>query len=556
MATTEEKLTEFQRISAKEFLARQLYLTGTVAPDATVIAPLGAFYKDTVTKIRYENNGTVAAPVWEELISGGTGGGGSVFILDITPQSSGNCTGKTLADGAVLTNVTSNTNLVTVHFLAHRAASSYIPRITINGNIVDHMTLTFNSDGLYEGSFDIDMTGDTTGEIVASNAGGAISTCAWTFAAAPVVTSATFTGSMPGTQTELKEDDTIDVTIVADQDVDRVEIVANGDVKGSVHDVTAGDTHVITVTIDDVGAGAVAGDFDVKVRTASGSWSDEVTSSNTVQMNNTFPVINIGVLNYPTSQTALKDAEEVTVNHTIADYDTVTYSSQNGDLGVVGDANTFAADKKYARVSGNYSVSTQNVRIVAVRAANDASTTANKVVKIAHVAAVLDIVTASRLRSPDDHDVTLNFNQQMTSTDALSADLGSLNGAFDTLTITDATAKGAGTFSAVSAFNLANIETTTIGSGASYTVGGFLNRNIAVPAFQQTVSIGTDVVDTAKLVASTGAGVPLVYTSNGTAANGSKEYTIVNDSDFKILDEEIYNGNATGELTINVEETI
>lgn len=82
MATTEEKLTEFQRVSAKEFLARQITIKGTTPPDSGVVAPKATQYFNTATNLRYENVGDVSNSVWE--LVGGSSTGQSDIIFDGT----------------------------------------------------------------------------------------------------------------------------------------------------------------------------------------------------------------------------------------------------------------------------------------------------------------------------------------------------------------------------------------------------------------------------------------------------------------------------------------
>ena len=75
MDTIRKDLDDLIQVMHSELNARQLLLKGNVPPTSETVAPKGVQYKDLVTNIRYENNGTIDVPVWDIVNNGGPIGG-------------------------------------------------------------------------------------------------------------------------------------------------------------------------------------------------------------------------------------------------------------------------------------------------------------------------------------------------------------------------------------------------------------------------------------------------------------------------------------------------
>jgi len=138
------------------------------------------------------------------------------------------------------------------------------------------------------------------------------------------------------------------------------------------------------------------------------------------------------------------------------------------------------------RNSGTYNVSTNNLRAIATRAANDATTQVDTVVKIAAVAAEATVsFPGARVRSGDgtgeDTEITLGFNQQMDGTPTMdpAAGKGTFQGSWSggptswtrDLRVTDAENP---------ADNSSNAWTNV---SATNVVGGFAPRTVTFQAF-------------------------------------------------------------------------
>jgi len=342
----------------------------------------------------------------------------------------------------------------------------------------------------------------------------------------PVIELARFTGGYPGQQTELKENDTFDFEIQADSEFDRIEFSNYGAYKPQTFNITAAVSTVINnVVIANRGNTTIDVGAQVRVRKPSGVWSEWYLTENhgvvdgehLVKLNNRHPEIIIQGVNYPVGQQALKNTEEATVDHTINYFDTVQYTSPNMQLAIT-DSEIFQNPKTVARQVGNYNINTNNFLITANRAANDATSTASTIVKIAHVACTINVYTpTNRLRSggndgtnAQNHTITIQANQQLLQAPTLIAPEGTWQGGGFTgsgsnwtrsLQVHDNMTKGTYSWETLSAINLAGVETTTIEAGyTQYEIGGFVSRVIKLEAFDNEAWMQVAAVIYAKVI--------------------------------------------------------
>ncbi len=543
---------------------------------------------DTSTNIAWIN-------IQEKGATAQSGINGAIFITDIVPTGAGNVYTKQYEDGIVLTSVNSDVDLVTVTVRAERGNTHYIPQATVNGVAVTGMALVNANDDYYEGTADIDM--NSLIEISAIHEDGATDTCVFVKDAAPEIQTLVFTGSYPGTQSELKEDDVVSFQVTTDIDVVEVQIINDnaGAGKGQTHTgLTAGKSHTLTMNVKDQGNTVSDRPIFVRVKTAAGSWSDIIASNkdggttdlvDIVKLNNLKPSVSIGAVTYPASQSAIKATEQATVANTVTDYTTITYSSLNGSSGTpeltITDANVYNSTKTVERLTGDYNISNDNLKITAHRAENDSTTTATKVVQIADADPVIDISSPTRLRSggslgtsAQNHSITIASDQEITAP-TLDADKGVWQGGAFTggptsysrnLQINDAVVKGAGVFSNLSVTNLANKTISVINSGSAYTVGGFVKRTMTIAAWtNRDGDIGTNVVDTAKLVC-TNLGVNKTSTYKSTIGDELERFTITGSDDSTTpnatgswwynCDMPNAQSNTSGTMKVEIEETI
>lgn len=470
-------------------------------------------------------------------ISQSSGINGSVYIIDISPSGGiGNVGDKVYEDvggtssNSILNSCSTTTQNVAVSILALPGHTRYKPIVTLSGQ---NVTLTNLADRpLFTGVRFINLNSGTS--LTVRHQDGASHTCIIAQDLPPEVQIAYFTGGYPGSQTELKENDTFNLFIQTNTPVTRIEIDNYGAYKAFSANVAAGTTFTVTTAqIANRGTSTQNLGARVRVQKANGSFSNwyltesagSIDGTHLVKLNNTFPTIStINQVNiaYPASQAALKDSETAVVNHTVTSANTVIYNSPNGDLSI-SNPSTYETAKTVQRIGGTYNISTNNFRIVATRTANNAVTTSTStVVYIAHTAPTLSVTTPfARLRSGGNngtsvqsYNIVITASQNLISAPSLAPDTnngGTFSGAGFTggptvwtraLQVNDNLVKGTKTWASISATNLAGKVVTTITSGGTYTIGGFVSRTLSLAAFANEVTLNTSVVDFSKMTLS------------------------------------------------------
>lgn len=504
--------------------------------------------------------------------SGGDGIDGGVWITNITPTSGGNVGDKSYSsDGNVLDSCLTDTSALTVAVLALPGHTNYKPIVTINSNPV---TLSANPDKpLWTGTYPMTYNFADASITVVHEDGASWSTTVDADTPA-VISSATFINGYPGSQTELKAGDTFDVSIMTDVAITSVIVDNYGAATGGTYSVSG--TNVgFTITIADRGTSVQNLGLRLRVVKSTGSTSaNYLTSSqgsvdgrDLVKLNNLYPSVSFGTITYPAGQSAIKSSESASVINTVSNYDSLTYSSPNGELTVTSPT-TYQTPKTVTYLAGTYNISSNNLRIVANRSTNDATTTQNTVVWIANTPATLSVSNpASRLRSggndgtsAQSHTITISSSQRLTGAPTLTKDTGGtwLGGAFSwtstatsftrSLQVTDSMAKATYNWGAISGTNLAGIVTSTNSGTTTYTLGGFVQRTITVAAFGINADINVEVSDYTKL-SSTGSGQNLAWsvkalptrstlgdTTGGQAGKWSASATFANPTTINILD--------------------
>jgi len=446
--------------------------------------------------------------------AGAAGGSGWVRIVDIATQDPGGVvTNKVYQDGP---NNTVLQSCEVSHLDITVTVKASYPKVEIGGSFY---TLDEAPDGgHYEGDVDVTVTaGPVSVQLqTPENAPGATDTVDVAYDAPPELLTLEFTGGYPGTQTELKAGDTFQLTGTTDKDADAVEIQDYGAMVQSVETFVAGTSFTVTGTIADRGTTTQDLSARVKARGLTGAYGSVrdtneslggVDGTNLVKLNNTYPTASFGLITYPGGQQALKGSEAATIAVTLVNATTVVFDSPNGDLSIA-NPTTNEPTKTCTRISGGYNVSTNNVRVTANRAANDATTVDQEVIQIANTPATINVSAASRLRSggndgtaAQNHTITIQSNQQLLSAD-MDEDVG--GGTFlgswaggpsnwtRTLQVHDNDTKGTYNWQNLSATNLAGVVTTSISAGGSYVLGGFVARTVTWSAYQ-TVSQNVNV---------------------------------------------------------------
>lgn len=563
----------------------------------TEVSGEGIFYVDSVTKKpmfkasdgnTYELTGA----------TGASGVNGGVFVTDVEPQSPSNNVSVTATSsgGEVVESIISDTDLIRVHVLAISGNTNYRPEVTVNGTSITNFTKQSGDTTNWEGYADIDTNSSTNISVVHED--GASHDVTVSYDVGPQVVDMYFQGGYPGTQTELKENDQYNVYVETDTPMTEVYVYNSGAAKPQVVSVSPASTSKsFNITIADRGTTTQNLPFTVKCKNANGSYGADASSNDgggstngthTVKLNNSYPVISIGSVDYPANQGALKGAENATVNHTVTGSGTLNYNynSPNGELSITSPT-VYQPAKNVTRNGGGYNISTNNFRLTVTRTDNAASTVANTVVYIANTAAQITVSEPyARLRSGGNdgtsvQSYTISLNSDQLLYEAPTLDVGAeaawaASSTFsgsgqnwtNTLRVHDDDAKGTYNWGALYAKNLAGQVTTVLTGNQSYTLGGFVYRVLTIPAFANSVELGTYVADFTKVrctnLSLSGAGLwDCVRRTN--KANNSNSFTIVDgyDGAYDVngnwwfnCDQANVSSNTAGTATFEIEETV
>lgn len=464
----------------------------------------------------------------------GAGIDGGVWITNIVANGAGNVGAKVYSsDGAVLDYCLTDTSSLTVSVLALPGHTNYKPVVTINSNPV---TLVASADKpLFTGTYNM-LYNFADASITVLHEDGANWSTIVDADIPPVILNAHFTGGYPGVQTELKENDTYQIQVDTDVPVTEITIDNYGAFK-SLTTAVSGTNFTVTGTIANRGNTTQALGFSIRVKKSTGSTSTTYLSASygstngyhVVNLNNTYPTITFTNVLYPTGQGAIKTGETATVNHTVTNFDTISYSSPTGEL-TIANPSTYTASKSTTYLSGGYNITTNNFAITANRAANNANSSGSYIVWIANTPATLSVGGySSRLRSggndgtsAQSHTITITSSQRLLNAPSLVKDTGGtwLGTGFSwsaaatsftrSLQVHDNDIKGTYSWGAISGTNLAGIVTSTNSGSTQYILGGFVLRTISVAAFGWQSNINVAVSDYSKL-SSSGTGQVLAW---------------------------------------------
>jgi hypothetical protein len=524
----------------------------------------------------------VTTPVFETIVGGTMGAqgpagaagssGSTIFILDIVPTSSGIVASKVYTPNTVPSNNTiesaiSDTQNVRVLIGVEGGEHKYSPDVTIN--TVPAILTESSTKRWFTGYADIVLapSGNTTITAV-SNVSATRTATVTLSGAGPVVNSVTF-GSYPGSQTELKSGDTIVATITVPADAVEVQVEASGASTTTYNKAVTIQSAIQNITISNASG---IQSIRVRAKNSIGTYGEWFTSS-TLVLNQTYPTIGSFSVSYPASQSAIKNTESATISSTVSNFDTISYTSSNL---TVANSTTYEATKSVTYLVGSYVNAGTNYTISATRAANNATSTGSTLVVIADVAPTAAIsITGNPTRlvsSPSGITYTIKItpSQVLLSAPSLNATLGTWTGSWTLsagvwsrgLIISDATARGTGTFSGLSLVGLAGIAGNSITAGSTYTVGGLTMRNLTYPAYSRVTAIGSAVADQTKVSAQiTGGNVLTRYTDNAVHTNGfyiaNADGTYNPNGSYLGLSDSAFAGsNTSGTLTVDMQEAV
>ncbi len=284
---------------------------------------------------------------------------------------------------------------------------------------------------------------------------------------------ASFVGTLPGSQTELKSGDVYPITVTPSEDITDIQVQNSGACVSSSRIENATEINAI---IADRGNTLQQLTANVRVKNTTGTWSDWATTTNTAPCNNQHPVIVTTLKQYPGTQLALKDNEECSI----------TTTSQYSDSKVVTtSSNLLPTATGCTRMSGGYETGTHTT--TSIRNANNATTVHNESIRIANDDVDFSSNTPTQVRSGLGA-VTLRclFDQDLLTpvTDP-------------TITATDANNHSDSIlYENVTAVNLAN---KTMVLQRAYKIKGFAQKTLSLTFPDMVAEIGCNVVDLSNL---------------------------------------------------------
>ena len=335
----------------------------------------------------------------------------------------------------------------------------------------------------------------------------------------PEITGMSF-GSYPGVQSELKNNDTIDITLEFDtNNVTQVNFYNSNSYAndGSTRSVTPTNRQATTTLKIGTNTTTVQSLYvRARPRGVNSNWGTYTNSSATLQVNNVYPTFNGYNVVYPTGQQALKGTESATVTLNVGNQGaspTYTYNSVLGDV-VIPSINAYTSAKVVSCTNpGVYRPNTNNYRLTVNREENDSTSTYNGVIKIADKAPSLTVTyPGNRMRSGGNDGTSVQTYQiQMTSDQQLqsfsmnsASTAGTLDGSWvgsnsntiwrRNLKVSDDDSKGTFNWQLPVAKNLAGTEIQQVTTGGSYTLGGFVSRTLAVASQGWQVSANVEAV--------------------------------------------------------------
>jgi len=450
----------------------------------------------------------IGAQMSEGTSTGGASSSGAIFITNVTSAGNTIPTMTSAPNESSVASVLTDTTDMTVYVEWDRCASAYegTPHIDTDSQSGIAITWTSQKGDTHYGNASISGTTTKIDAVYFENT----YTVAVAMDVGPIILTAVI-GDLPGVQTTVKAGDNVQITGTVEIAATHIRLVGGDAFDSLTWQTVSGGTFAITGRIS---SNSGVQSCTLEARNVSNTSGIQKVSSNTIQLDQTVPVISARVIGYPATQTAFKGVEAGTVTTTVTDYTSIVYSSPHGDFEI---ANTTTYENSKAITCtnpGDYNDTSSNFRIVASKASNNSSTTVNTIIEIADVAPLVTVSQpATRLRSSaagTNHLITCTSNQNLAGAPGLAVGVAGtwVGGAFAgsgknwtrSLTITDAHAKGTGawTYSSVPTNN-AGIAANIAGTQNN---GGLISRDLTLAAFGNEVVLGANVVTYTKCMLS------------------------------------------------------
>lgn len=528
------------------------------------------------------------------------GNEGFVCIRDVRPTDTAENVYKsvTSSDELVVDECIATTSALTVTVMAITGALSLKPEwVKVNGQEVTMVQHTVEN--LWIGEIELADAGAT---IIAEHAEGATDQCLVTYLPRPIIQSVIFTGDYPAVgQTHYHFDEDISVEITADSLIYAVDILAPF---GSVQTQSFTTTPALTVTVEgktiNTVDGATTAGVWVRIQDQYGAWSEPFYSNagnpnvdhvSVINLDSDIPVITIDSIDYPGTQQALKLVEQAEILYTHSNTESIEVDPVGAELTTSTPVVVPGSPIYVNRSSGDYNITTNNIRITGIKTSNNTSSFIEGCVFIANDTPTITLTgthASTRLRSGgnngtsvQNYQVAINSDQKLIGNPEVDPEpsAGVFVGAWvpniantvftRNIQIHDSVTRDEYTFTLSGVVNLAGLPTSVITSGANYTVGGFVSRSgtfAAQTAYEDIGVNASDLSNATKLIV-TISGVSGTYagsTTNVPYTSGNHIFTIVDTGTptawnatgnaLRINETNTVSANTTGLLPYTIEE--
>lgn len=419
-----------------------------------------------------------------------------------------------------LIGIVSNSLILSIDFTVSSKTLNVVPVITCNGTNATLVISTYDnvSGYVWSGHVNVVLLSTNT-QLRFVHSEGNVFDYSFQYVTRPLITFCVINGYPIG-QTEVKENDIVQLTIVSDKLITVVDgFSGQANKPFSTTILVPATTVTVDVVIDNRGNVSTPYPIYFRIDSTDSSRSNKVNTSvfgnvdgeNVLTLNNTQPSVTIDSITYPIDQTSISSAQTATVNNTVTNASSVVYFSNNSQL-TIANTTTYETAKTVTYASGDFNTTTNNFRITATRTENGATAISNTVVHINNELPTCTLsLTATRLRSggtydssPQQYVVTIITSQN----NIVNITSGTSSGTFletswtkvgsytwtRTLIIADSSIKGIHNLTDFIATTSGGLEQSNLIDN-SFEVGGFVLRTMTISALSAECDIGTVVTD-------------------------------------------------------------
>ena len=346
----------------------------------------------------------------------------------------------------------------------------------------------------------------------------------------PVITNVVF-GAYPGTQTELKDNDTVDATFTFDTtNVNEIRLSSSNNYASSNQAISVtptGNQATGTITIDTNVANNNGGEMQsirARARHTTQQYGNWHVSTNKLRVNNQKPTFSAPTITYPDSQQAIKSGDDATVNIVVSNQGqspTYMYTGNGRSELSIPDTSTYTQDKTVSWSGGTYNITAPNYKLEVNRQENDNSDSITTTVFVANVNPEIDVTIhilpgnpnagsqPARLQSGGNdgtdvaaYEVRVTSNQKLQSfsmdvaTSSNNAGTWAYGSSWTTtnntvwkrnIKVDDEHDKGTFNWESLSLENYSGMSKTSFtntDTGEEYVLGGFVSRDITLKKTQ------------------------------------------------------------------------